>query len=78
MVGEADPFVLLEATAWSVGDAGGLLGVPKEATENGSLDREMTRTSFLAPMGQLAAVYLCWVMDRISSEYSQPLPSKDG
>ncbi len=31
------------------------------------------RRHFRAPMGQLAAVYLCWVMDRISSEYSQPV-----
>ncbi|MGO1793751.1 MAG: hypothetical protein ACTHY5_10285, partial [Oceanisphaera sp.] len=48
-------------------------------TEIGFHDRDNARDGISrARMGQLAGVYLCWVIKRISCEYSQLLPSKDG
>lgn len=51
MVGGADPFALLDAPALPVGAVCRQLGVPEEATENGSHDREMPRTAFPSPHG---------------------------
>jgi len=51
MVGEADPFVLLEAPALPVGAICGQLGIPEEATEIDCHDHEMPWTAFPEPSG---------------------------